>query len=115
MKVSAGVIYNLGEAIAELVNREMPVKIAAKFIRLIDAAQKEVELIEKQRIQIVQRELPEEEVSKQLAELSEMEVNLNFEGFDEDDFENSGLSLTIGQLSTLQKFVKPLGIEVMPA
>lgn len=107
MKVKAGFIYNLGETITELVNREMPVRIAGKFIRLIDAAQKEVELIEKQRVQIIEREKPKEEVEKELKELSDMEVNLNFEGFTEEDLENSGLTLSISQLSALRNFMRP--------
>ena len=107
MKVKAGFIYNLGETITELVNREMPVRIAGKFIRLIDAVQKEVGLIEKQRVQIIEREKSEEETAKELRELSDMEVNLNFEGFTEEDLENSGLTLTILQLSALRNFLRP--------
>ena len=126
MKVKAGIISNGLQTIIDISEKTMPIKLAAKLLRLADELTKENTLIEKQRMDIIEKygdkdEQGElnikdgnvtfknkenaEQVQKELNELSELEIEIIDRGITEEELIDSGLELTITQFAVLKNFI----------
>ena len=126
MKVKAGIIYNAMQVINELSEKPMKVALVAKLLRLSDELQKENQLIEKQRMEILEKYGKRDEdgqliidennnvsfegdniekVQKELYDLSELEINITDREITEEELENNNLELTINQFTILNNFI----------
>ena len=126
MKVKAGIIYNAIDTIEELSNKPMKVALIAKLLRLSDELQKESQLIERQRVEILEKYGKKDEngqlaidengnvnfegdniekVQKELYELSELEIDITDREITEEELENNNLELTINQFIILNNFI----------
>ena len=126
MKVKAGIIYNAIQVIDELSEKPMKVALVAKLLRLSDELQKENQLIEKQRIEILEKYGKKDEngqlvidengnvgfegdniekVQKELYDLSELEIDITDREITEEELEINNLELTINQFTILNNFI----------
>ena len=126
MKVKAGIIYNAMQVIDELSEKPMKVALVAKLLRLSDELQKENQLIEKQRMEILEKYGKRDEdgqliidennnvgfegdniekVQKELYDLSELEINITDREITEEELENNNLELTMNQFTVLNNFI----------
>ena len=126
MKVKAGIIYNAMQVIDELSEKPMKVALVAKLLRLSDELQKENQLIEKQRMEILEKYGKRDEdgqliidennnvgfegdniekVQKELYDLSELEIDITDREITEEELENNNLELTINQFTILNNFI----------
>lgn len=126
MKVKAGIIYNAIQIIDELSEKPMKVALVAKLLRLSDELQKENQLIEKQRMEILEKYGKRDEdgqlvidennnvgfegdniekVQKELYDLSELEIDITDREITEEELENNNLELTINQFTILNNFI----------
>ena len=126
MKIKAGIIYNAIQVIDELSEKPMKVALVAKLLRLSDELQKENQLIEKQRMEILEKYGKRDEnnqlivdennnvgfegdniekVQKELYDLSELEIDITDREITEEELENNNLELTINQFTILNNFI----------
>lgn len=126
MKVKAGIIYNAIQVIDELSEKPMKVALVAKLLRLSDELQKENQLVEKQRIEILEKYGKKDEngqliidennnvnfendnvekVQKELYDLSELEIEITDREITEEELENNNLELTMNQFIILSNFI----------
>lgn len=126
MKVKAGIIYNAIQVIDELSEKPMKVALIAKLLRLSDELQKENQLIEKQRREILEKYAKKDEngqliidkngnvdfeseniekVQNELYELSELEINITDREITQEELESNNLELTINQFVILNNFI----------
>ena len=126
MKVKAGIIYNAIQVIDELSEKPMKVALIAKLLRLSDELQKENQLIEKQRREILEKYAKKDEngqliidkngnvdfeseniekVQNELYELSELEIDVTDREITQEELESNNLELTINQFVILNNFI----------
>lgn len=126
MKVKAGIIYNAIQVIDELSEKPMKVALIAKLLRLSDELQKENQLIEKQRREILEKYAKKDEngqliidengnvdfenkdiekVQNELYELSELEIDITDREITQEELESNNLELTINQFVILNNFI----------
>ncbi len=126
MKIKAGIINNGLQTIVNISEKPMPIKLTAKLLRLADELTKENVLIEKQRMDIIEKygdkdEQGElnikdgnvtfknrdnaEQVQKELNELSDLEIEITDREITEEELIESGLELTISQYAALKEFL----------
>ena len=127
MKVKSAIIANGLQTIIELAEKPMPVRLAAKLLRLVEDLQKENEIIEKQRRLIIEKYADKdekgeviisnegnvsfkenktaEEAQNELNELANLEVEIIDRKITEEELINSNIQLTLGQLSVLKNFI----------
>ena len=126
MKVKAGIIYNAVQIIDELSEKPMKVALIAKLLRLSDELQKENQLIEKQRREIIEKYGKKDEteqliidengnvsfeneniekVQNELYELSELEIDITDRKITQEELEDNNLELTINQFIILNNFI----------
>ena len=126
MKVKVGIIYNAIQVIDELSEKPMKVSLVAKLLRLSDELQKENQLVEKQRIEILEKYGKKDEngqliidennnvnfendniekVQKELYDLSELEIEITDREITEEELENNNLELTMNQFIILSNFI----------
>ena len=126
MKIKAGIIYNAIQVIDELSEKPMKVALVAKLLRLSDELQKENQLIEKQRMEILEKYGKRDEdgqlivdennnvsfendniekVQKELYDLSELEIDITDREITEEELENNNLELTMNQFTILNNFI----------
>ena len=126
MKVKVGIIYNAIQVIDELSEKPMKVSLVAKLLRLSDELQKENQLVEKQRIEILEKYGKKDEngqliidennnvnfekdniekVQKELYDLSELEIEITDREITEEELENNNLELTMSQFTILNNFI----------
>ena len=126
MKVKAGIIYNAIQVIDELSEKPMKVALVAKLLRLSDELQKENQLVEKQRVEILEKYGKKDEngqliidennnvnfendniekVQKELYDLSELEIEITDREITEEELENNNLELTMNQFIILSNFI----------
>ena len=126
MKVKSGIVYNGLQAVLEFAEKPLPIKLAAKMLRLADELTKENEFINTQRRSIIQKygkkdennelvidetgsvNFDPEEAKKAQAELNEL-ANLDIEITDrnitEEELENANVEISISQLALLKEFL----------
>ena len=104
----------------------MKVALVAKLLRLSDELQKESQLIEKQRVEILEKYGKKDEngqlvidengnvgfegdniekVQKELYDLSELEIDITDREITEEELENNNLELTMNQFTVLNNFI----------
>ena len=126
MKIKAGIVYNAIQVIDELSEKPMKVALIAKLLRLSDELQKENQLIEKQRMEILEKYGKRDEdgqlivdennnvsfegdniekVQKELYDLSELEIDIIDREITEEELENNNLELTMNQFTILNNFI----------
>ena len=127
MKVKSAIISNGLRTISELAEKPMPVKLAAKILRLAENLQKENEIIEKQRRLIIEKyadkdeqgeliinsegnvsfkeQKTAEEAQNELNELANLEVEIIDRGITEDELAQANIQLTLSQLMVLKNFI----------
>ena len=126
MKVKAGIIYNAVQIIDELSEKPMKVALIAKLLRLSDELQKENQLIEKQRREIIEKYGKKDEngqliinengnvdfenkdiekVQNELYELSELEIDITDREITQEELEDNNLELTINQFVISNNFI----------
>ena len=127
MKVKSAIIANGLQTITSLAEKPMPVRLAAKLLRLVEDLQKENEIIEKQRRLIIEKYADKdekgeviisnegnvsfkenktaEEAQNELNELANLEVEIIDRKITEEELINSNIQLTLGQLSVLKNFI----------
>lgn len=127
MKVKSGIIFNGLQTILDFTEKTMPIKLAAKMLRLADDLTKENEFISKQRQQIIEKYGKKDEfgqliinndntvsfdgeenannAQKELDELSNLEVEITDRGITEEDLENANVEVSMKQLAILKEFL----------
>lgn len=127
MKVKSGIIFNGLQTILDFTEKTMPIKLAAKMLRLADDLTKENEFISKQRQQIIEKYGKKDEfgqliinndntvsfdgeenannAQKELDELSNLEVEIIDRGITEEELENANVEVSMKQLAILKEFL----------
>lgn len=126
MKIKAGIVYNALQIINELAEKPMKVSLVAKMLRLSNELEKENQLIEKQRREILEKYGKKDEngqliidqngnisfenediekVQNELNELSELEIDITDREITQEELENNNLELTINQFVILNNFI----------
>ena len=126
MKVKAGIIYNAIQVIDKLAEKPMKVSLVAKMLRLSDELEKENQLIEKQRMEIIEKYGKKDEngqliidengnvnfenedideVQNELNELSELEIDITDREITQEELENNNLELSMNQFIILNNFI----------
>ena len=126
MKIKSGIIYNALQTINNLSEKPMKVSLTAKLLRLSYDLQKENEIIEKQRRDILTKYCDKDEngqpiidengnvtfnngnvdeVQKELNELSNIEVDIIDRNITEQELENNNLELTINEFALIENFL----------
>ena len=126
MKVNCGTIYSGLQTIIDLSEKPMKVSLAAKLLRLSNDLTEETKLIEKQRNDLLERygrkdqdgkliiengkisfeDKDIEKIQNEFNELSNLEIEIPNRNITEEEIENSGLELTLNQLSILNNFIE---------
>jgi len=120
-------VYQAHAALAKLIEKEMPIKMAAKFYKLMSLLEKEIEILDKQKHDIIDRHVRKDangewDIQKDgnvpfldkehgklcqddLMELDEVECDIGFEGISQSELENINFELTIAQFAALEPFI----------
>ena len=127
MKVKSGVIYNGLQTILDFTEKTMPIKLAAKMLRLADDLTKENEFINIQKRQIVEKYGEKdgngqlifnedgsvkfkdvEDMNKaqnELNELADLDVEITDREITEEELENANVEISMKQLVILKEFL----------
>ena len=127
MKVKSGVIYNGLQTILDFTEKMMPIKLAAKMLRLADDLTKENEFINIQKRQIVEKYGEKDEngqlifnedgsvkfkdvedmnkAQNELNELADLDVEITDREITEEELENANVEISMKQLVILKEFL----------
>lgn len=127
MKVKSGVIYNGLQTILDFTEKTMPIKLAAKMLRLADDLTKENEFINKQKRQIIEKYGEKDEndqlifnedgsvkfkdvedmnkAQNELNELADLDVEITDREITEEELENANVEVSMKQLVILKEFL----------
>lgn len=127
MKVKSGIIFNGLQTVLEFSEKSLPIKLAAKMLRLADELNKENNFINTQRQKIIEKYGKKDEfgqlviedngivkfesnenaqkAQEELNELANLEIEITDRQITEEELENANVEITMAQLAALREFL----------